>query len=164
VRRPHGVRGEVRLDLLTDYPERVVTLANVYLASDVDGSDAAAYAVEGARRHQGELLLLLAGITDRDQAGLLRDKWVLVAMQDAVPLEDGEFYLFQLVGLEVVTDDGETLGLLQDVIETGANDVYVVSGGERGEVLIPAIPSVVQTVDLEARRVTVVLPAGLLPD
>jgi 16S rRNA processing protein RimM len=161
VLRPHGVRGDLFLQVLTDYPERVGTLGVVYLAGDVSGSDAVGYTVEGVRRHRGGLILRLEGARDRTQAEALRQAWVLVALEDAIPLEDGEFYLFQLIGLEVVTTSGEVLGVLREVIETGANDVYVVRGGGRGEVLIPAVPHVVRGVDLDAGRVMVELPEGM---
>lgn len=162
VRRPHGVRGELLLKLMTDYPERIGGLDRVYLAQDVEGNSADAYPVQRARRHRGDLILDLETVNDRDHADILRDKWVLIAMEDAIPLEDGEFYLFQLVGLTVETTDGEVLGTIKDVLETGANDVYVVEGGSYGEVLVPAAPHVVRSIDLDAQRVTVELPEGLL--
>ena len=160
--RPHGVRGELLVQALTDYPERVEILLVVYLAGDASGSDAVGYTVEGVRRHRRRLILRLEGVRDRTQAETLRQAWVLVALVEIVPLEEGEFYLFQLIGLEVVTTSGEVLGVLREVIETGANDVYVVRGDTRGEVLIPAVPHVVRRVDLDAGRVTVELPEGLL--
>src|SRR5690606_29284740 len=119
--------------------------------------------VSSARRHRNGLILRCEAVRDRDEADALRDRWVLVPLEDAVPLEEGEYYLFQLIGLEVVTVDGERLGALEEVIETGANDVYVVRGGPRGEVLIPAAPHMVIDIDFEARRVTVDPPDGLLP-
>jgi 16S rRNA processing protein RimM len=162
VLRPHGVRGELFLQLTTDYPDRVAALGVVYLAADIDGADAVACPVDGARRHRGGLILRLKTVTDRDEADAYRNRWVLVPIEDAVPLEDGEFYLFQIVGLTVVTAEGETLGTVRDVIETGANDVYVVQGGPRGELLIPAAPHVVLDIDLAAKCITVDLPDGLL--
>ncbi len=160
--RPHGVQGELLLQTLTDYPERIGALDVVYLTDDIDGADAVAHPVVSARRHRGSVILRLGTVHSCDQAEAWRDAWVLVALEDAVPLENGEYYLFQLIGLEVVTVTGETLGVLEEVIETGANDVYIVRGGPRGEVLVPAAPHVVREVNFEARRVTVDLPDGLL--
>ena len=160
--RPHGVRGELFLQVLTDYPDRVGSLSAVFLADDIEGTNAASYTVTAARRHRKGLILRLEDVDDRDRADLLRDAWVLVALEDAVPLEEGEHYLFQLIGMRVVTTAGEALGVLEDVIETGANDVYVVRGGPRGEVLIPAVEHVVIEVDLKAQRMTVEPPRGLL--
>lgn len=163
VLRPHGVQGELFLKVLTDYPERIGVLSEVYFATDADGTDATVIPVSSARRHRNGLILRCEAVRDRDEADALRDRWVLVPLEDAVPLEEGEYYLFQLIGLEVVTVDGERLGALEEVIETGANDVYVVRGGPRGEVLIPAAPHMVIDIDFEARRVTVDPPDGLLP-
>ena len=81
--------------------------------------------------------------------------------EDAIPLEEGEYYVADLIGLTVVTEDGEKLGILEDVLQTGANDVYVVSDGKR-EILIPVIPQCILNVDLEEGMVKVHLLKGLL--
>ena len=88
---------------------------------------------------------------------------VQIPIENAVPLEEGEYYLYQLIGVQVETEDGEGLGQVVDVIETGANDVYVVRG-PRGEVLLPAIGDVVLDLDLESKRMVVHLLAGLVPE
>ena len=88
---------------------------------------------------------------------------VQVPREEAIPLEEGEYYYFQLVGLTVETESGERLGRLAEVLETGANDVYVVRG-PRGEVLLPAVEDVIRQVDLESRRVVVRLLPGMLPE
>jgi 16S rRNA processing protein RimM len=88
---------------------------------------------------------------------------VQIPLDRAVPLENGEYYLYQVIGLGVETDKGEALGRVIDVIETGANDVFVVQGAS-GELLIPAIGDVVQHLDLEARRLVVRLIPGLRAD
>jgi 16S rRNA processing protein RimM len=108
------------------------------------------------------LILQVDGVDDRDAADLLREQYVMVALEDAVPLDDDEFYLFQAIGLAVYTDDGESLGAVVDVLETGANDVYVVQG-PRGEVLLPAIDECIVDVDIDAGKMTVHLMDGLLP-
>ncbi|MCL4251559.1 MAG: 16S rRNA processing protein RimM [Anaerolineae bacterium] len=162
--RPHGVRGEVRMHVLTAYPERLADLEYVYLSEDEAGTSVTAYMLEHVRLHQGYALLTLGGIDGRDQAEPLRQLYVLVDMDHAVPLEEGEFYLYELIGVEVSTVEGERLGTLVDVIETGANDVYVIKSDTYGEVLIPAIDRVIVETDIDARKMTVQLPEGLLPD
>jgi 16S rRNA processing protein RimM len=87
----------------------------------------------------------------------------MIPLEDAVPLEDDEFYLYQAIGLDVYTDEGDHLGHVVDILETGANDVYVVQG-QRGEVLLPAIDDCVLDVDIAAGKMTVHLLDGLLPD
>jgi len=159
VLRPHGVRGELRVEILTDYPERLSSVHHVlYL-----GTEARPYTVERVRFHQGAALIKLAGCDDRNAADELRGQLLQIPMEEAAPLEEGEHYHFQIVGLEVVTDRGEPLGKVQEVLDTGANDVYVIQG-PRGEVLIPAIEGVVLQLDVQGRRMVVAIPPGLLDE
>jgi len=163
VLRPHGLRGELRLRILTEHPERIIQLERVYLGRDPNASNAKTYRVEHMRMNGDYGLLKLAGIDDRDRADTLRDLMVMVALEDAVPLEEGEFYLFQLIGVMVNTEDGETLGTITDVLETGANDVYVLDSPTYGEVLIPVTDETILDTDIDAGLITVRLPDGLLP-
>src|SRR5215813_13441040 len=97
--RPHGIAGEVRMRVLTAYRERLPELKTVYLGDDPDSTDAIEYTVEGVRMHQGYALLKFEGIDDRNQADTLRELLVMVELENAIPLEEGEFYLYQLIGL-----------------------------------------------------------------
>lgn len=161
--RPHGVRGEVRMRILTDYPERIAQLDQVYIADHVEAERPVAYRVQHMRMHQTYGLLKLKGIDNRDQAEFLRELHVMVAIEDAVPLEKGEFYLYQVIGLEAQTDSGEHLGPITDILETGANDVYIVSSPQHGEVLIPVTDETILSLDFDRGIATVKLPEGLLP-
>jgi 16S rRNA processing protein RimM len=161
--RPHGVRGEVRMRVTTDYPERIAERKQLLLSEDEAGTHVETYHPEALRMHQEYALLKLKGIDDRDAAERLRQLYVLVELEDAVPLEEGEFYLYQVIGIRVVTEEGETLGTVRDVMETGANDVYIIDSERYGEVLLPAIPSVVLKTDIPAGVMTVRLMDGLLP-
>ena len=163
VLRPHGLRGELRTRLLTDFPERIEKLGQVHLATDVSARDARVYSVQHMRMHQRYGLLKLDGVDDREAADLLRELKVLVAIEDAVPLEEEEFYLFQLIGLRVITEDGCELGMVCDIIETGANDVYIVDSPEHGEVLIPATAETILETNIASGFLRVQLPHGLLP-
>lgn len=160
--RPHGLRGELRVRVLTDYPERIENLPQIYLATDLGAQDARLWRVEHMRMHQQYGLLKLHGVNDRNAAELLRDLKVLVAIEDAVPLEEGEFYLYQLVGLRVITAEGCELGTIQDIIETGANDVYIVKGPDPGEILIPATAETIFETRIADGYLRVQLPDGLL--
>ncbi len=162
VLRPHALRGELRIRILTDYPERIIAGKTIYLAEKIDGK-ATAYQVEYLRANKEYGLLKLRGIENRDQADLLRELLVLTDIDDAVPLEDGEFYLYEMIGLDVQTEDGEMLGKLVEVLETGANDVYIIDSPRYGEVLIPAIDQTILKTDIDAGVMTVRLPEGLLP-
>ena len=161
--RPHGIIGEVRMKIITHYPERLRRLKTVYLTTSPESPDVTEYALESVRMHQAYALLKFKGIDDRDKADLLRQLVVMVAIGDAVPLDKGELYLYQLVGLIVQTDEGETLGLLTEVLETGANDVYIVDSPKYGEVLIPATPETILSTDIATKTMIVHLLNGLLP-
>jgi 16S rRNA processing protein RimM len=148
----------VRVKILTGYPERLSHHRVLYL-----GAPPRPYTVEGIRFHQGVALVKLAGCADREAADQLRGQLVQVPIEDAIPLEEGEYYTYQILGAEVVTDAGEVLGRVVEVLETQANDVYVVRG-PRGDVLIPAVETVVRELDLEAARIVVTLLPGLLDE
>ena len=156
--KPHGVRGEIRVEPHTDAPERFTWLETVYVG-EVDPQP---LAVESARFHGGLVLLKLSGIDDREAAGKLRGQWLQVPLTEAIPLEEGEYFLYQLEGLAVFTDAGDRLGELVQVIETGANHVFVVRS-ESGDILLPDTAEVVQAIDFENGRMTVHLLPGLLP-
>ncbi len=106
-------------------------------------------------------LVKLASVPDRNAAELFRDQYLLIPEAEAMPLSKDENYIHDLIGLTVVTEAGEPVGMLKDVLFTAANDVYVIAGPE-GEILIPALRTVVLDVDLETRRMVVQLPEGLL--
>lgn len=157
ISKPHGVKGEVRVIPHTDLPERFTWLKEVYLGE----KNPRLMSVEYARLHQNLILLKLVGYDDRDTADTLRGSWLQVPESEAIPLAEGEYFLFQLIGLEVVTEAGESLGKLVEVMETGANNVFRVSGN-RGEVLLPDIDEVILNIDFGDGRMTVHLLPGLL--
>lgn len=163
VLRPHGIRGELRVRIVTAYPERLGQRTHFYLAHPASPEKTERYLVEKWRLHKETLLLKLAGYDDRDRAEELRDMLVQIPIEEAVPLEQGEYYYFQLIGLRVETEDGEPLGQVTEVIDTGANDVYVVRG-PRGELLLPAIESVILDLDLASNLMVVRPLPGTLPE
>ncbi len=159
--RPHGVRGELRMRVLTATPEHLPQLEYIYLADSTRQGRLEKRALEGLRFNKAYALLRLEGCVDRDEADKLRGHVVLIDREQAPPLAEGEYYLFQLIGLSVVAD-GIAVGRICEVLETGANDVYVVNGEEYGEILIPAHEETIDAVDFEAGVVTMTLPEGLL--
>lgn len=162
--RPHGVAGELRVRVLTAYPERLPDIRTVYIGRGPEALDVKSYAVEGVRFHQTYALVKLKGVAGREQADRFRQLMMMVAIDEAVPLEAGEVYLFQLIGMTVQLQDGQTLGTITDVLETGANDVYIVDSPQYGEVLIPVTDQTLLKTDAENRLVIVNLPEGLLPN
>jgi 16S rRNA processing protein RimM len=163
VLRPHGVRGDLRVEIITGSPERLGQHDHFYLAHPDSPEEVRRYPVEEVRLHKDSLLLKLEGCDDCNEAELLRDMLVQVPIEEAVPLEEGEYYHFQIVGVQVETESGEWLGQVMEVLETGANDVYVVRG-PRGEVLLPAIEDVVRKLDIEEKRMVVHLLPGMLEE
>lgn len=159
ITKPHGVRGEVRVMPHTDVPERFGWLEHVYVGE----TSPKKMAVEHARVHQGMILLKLTAVSDRLAAEALRGEWLMVPEDEAIPLEEGEYYLFELEGLEVYTTEGELLGTLTSVIETRANNVFVVQDEQGVELLLPDTDEVIQDIDFDNGRMTVTLLPGLRP-
>lgn len=158
ITRPHGVRGEIAVEVLTDFPERFDTIETVYLG---DSLEAEAWQVTAARWHKDRVLLSLQGCEDRTTAEQLRGLLVQIPIEEAMPLPEDEYYPHQLIGLDVVTVDGEELGRISDVLFTNANEIYVVIG-PHGQILLPAIADVVDRVDLGAGQIVVRLMEGLI--
>ena len=156
-RKPHGIRGEIRMSVLTDYPELISPGKMVYV-----GPQNQAYTIKDLRWHGGDLLLSLEELPDRTAVEVFRNVMVSMKSSDIPVLPEGEYYLHQLVGMEVVTDQGEALGKLAEVLITGANDVYLVRTPAGKELLLPAIDEVIREIDLELGLIRVHLIAGLL--
>ncbi len=157
VRRPHGLKGEMIMDVHTDFPERLKTGMTVFVGEQYQPK------VFASRRpHAKGLLVRFRGAKTPEDAGLYRNTWIYVPTADRPELPEGEYYHHQLLGLNVVTDEGRELGELADIIETGANDVYVVRDADGNEVLLPAIPAVILDVELADRQMRVHLLDGLV--
>jgi len=153
---PWGVQGEVKVRIETDFPARFALLRRVYL-----GPEHQLFDLEGFRPHKRHGLLRLKGCDDRIAAQKLRGMAVEIPLAEAMPLGSDEYYVYQIEGLSVWTEDGDPLGIIEEVLFTGSNEVYV-TRGPRGEVLIPALEDVVLEVDVEGGRMVVRLPPGLL--
>lgn len=153
----HGIRGELKCRVITDFPKQRFKRGNrVLIRGD-------AYTVQSARIQGNALLLKLAEVADRNAAETFRGADVEVRTEDAGALPKGQFYWHQVIGLQVIDiTTSEELGTVADIIETGANDVYLVRGA-RGEVLIPAIKDVVKDIDLANGRMLIEPLPGMLP-
>jgi 16S rRNA processing protein RimM len=157
IRRPHGLNGAVLMELYTDFPERLVPGKDVYW-----GEEHRKITICNQRPHKDGLLLSFEGLLTPEQVGQLRNQYLYVPTKDAPGLSEGEYFYHQLLGIEVVLDSGDDLGKLTEVIETGANDVYVVTTSSGVEVLLPAIKDVVKAIDLDEHRMVVHLLPGLI--
>ncbi len=149
-----GVRGEVRIRLETDVLANLAAGRRVYIGPNRDPIEIEAF-------HPGvKPRVRLQGVYTRDEARDLRGAEIVVPLTEAEPLPDGSYYGAELIGVRVVAVGGEPVGTIREVITTGSNDVYVVSGPD-GEVLVPAIRDVVQDFDPERRVLTIELIEGL---
>jgi 16S rRNA processing protein RimM len=156
--RPHGVRGAVRVVPVTDFPDRLLRLEEAVV---VHGAETMPVRVERARRDGTGVLMKFSGIDTPQAAAGLRGATVQVPASQAPPLPPGQYYVFQVIGLEVRAPDGARLGEVVDVLRTGSNDVYVVRSAAGPDVLIPAVDTFVQQIDIAAGRVVARLPEWL---
>ena len=156
LRRPHGVQGEIIMDLHTDFPERMKRGRKLFV-----GEDHQPMTLTSVRPHQSGLLVKFKGVETPEDAGAFRNHWVYVQSKDAPPLPEGRLYQHELFGFQVVDEAGSLLGELVEILETGANDVYVVRSDSGKEILLPAIPSVILDIDAGRRFMKVHLLEGL---
>ena len=159
LRRPHGLRGDLLLEVYTDFPERLRPGTKIYV-----GDDHQPLKITRRRPHNDGLLLGFEGISTPTEAGKYRATLAYVPAEDRPALPDGEYYHHQIIGLTVLADTGQELGVLTEIIETGANDVYVVKPAEGREILLPALKDVILDVDLAAKTMRVHLLPGLLDE
>ena len=155
LRRPHGLKGEIIMDLHTDFPERMKNGRELFV-----GDKHKPMILANVRPHQKGLLVKFKNVDTPEDAGLFRNQWVYVQTKD-VPLPDGEYYKHELIGLKVVDENGTPLGELAEILETGANDVYVVRDDSGRELLLPNIPSVILDLDVGRGLIRVHLLEGL---
>jgi len=152
---PWGRRGDLKVEPLTDFPERFAIGCSLYV-------DGVAHTIEGSRWQKGKVYIKLSGIDSAAAAAALGQRLLEVPEEELRPLSEGEYYQFQILGLEVRTTEGQPLGKVVQILATGSNDVFVVHG-EGGELLIPALNDVIKAIDLEEGWIEVELVEGLLP-
>jgi 16S rRNA processing protein RimM len=156
LRRPHGVQGEIVMDLHTDFPERMKNGRKLFV-----GEEHQPMTLTSVRPHQLGLLVKFENIETPEDAGKFRNQWVYIKAKDAPPLPEGKIYQYELIGFKVVDENDNPLGELVEILETGANDVYVVKDDSGKEILLPNIPSVILDLDAGARLMRVHLLEGL---
>ncbi|MGQ9497293.1 MAG: ribosome maturation factor RimM [Desulfotomaculales bacterium] len=153
----HGVTGAVRVLPHTDFPERFASMREARVCVK---DTQRVFTIEKTFPHKRFIIMKFREVNDMNAALALKGGLIQVARDEVVALPPGHYYIFDIVGLDVFTVEGERLGVVSRVLRTGANDVYVVQGdGE--EMYVPALKSVVRAIDLEAHRMVVALPEGL---
>jgi 16S rRNA processing protein RimM len=157
VRRPHGLHGEMVVELHTDFPERLSPKRVVFI-----GNKHVKMIISSQRPHFEGMLLGFNEITSPEAAGRFRNQTISISSSDLYNLPPGKYYFHQLQGLEAMDEDGNLLGTVIEILETGANDVYVVKDITGRELLLPATPEVVKSVNLENKTMVVHVIPGLL--
>lgn len=151
---PWGVKGKLKVKLETDFPHRFAPGAEVYI-------DQQPMTIEDAEWHGRKLVIKLNAINSVKEAQKLLGKTIEIPQSLAQPLPEGQYYHFQLIGLEVRTTQGELLGKISEILTTPSNDVYLIRN-VKGEILVPAIGDVVKSVDLEKGQLVIEPIEGLL--
>lgn len=154
-----GIKGMVKVKPFTDDINRFDKLEKVYI-KNIEGKKE--YQIQEVKYHKNMVLMKLEGIDTPEQADSLRQSYLLVNREDEEPLEEGVYYIVDLIGLEVYTDEDILLGKVDDIFNTGSNDIYVVKDGKGKQILLPGIPEVLKNVDLEKGKITVHLIPGLM--
>lgn len=149
---PHGVRGDIRIMPLTEKPEQFLDLKYLLLA------DGRKLTVKHARFHKRMVLVTTAEITSMNEAELLRDKEIMIRAEDLPQLEEGQFYVADLIGLPVYDEADGQIGTFKDSLSTGSNDVYVIAVPNAKDILVPALKTYVKEINLAEKRIVVALP------
>lgn len=155
----HGVRGEVKVFPTTDDVTRFRQLKKVYLDT---GREMLPLEIQNVKFFKQFAILKFKGIDNINDIEKYRGKSLMIDREDAVDLNEDEYFIADMIGMKVCTEDGSEFGTLKDVMETGANDVYIIDSPEHGEVLIPAIKECILDVDMEEGRMTIHLMEGLV--
>lgn len=155
----HGIKGAVKIIPLTDEPKRFELLEYVYIDHK---RKLQKYTIEDIKYFKNLVIIKFKELEDMTSAEALKESIIKIPREWALPLEDDEYYISDLIGIEVSTDNGEDLGSIKDVIRTGSNDVYVIEAEDKKEILIPALKQCIKKVDMENRTMIVSLLEGLI--
>ncbi len=156
--KPQGIKGEVKVKPVSPDPERFNDLEKVYIRL----KNLQTYSIENIRISNSFVFLKLAQIDSRNDAELLRGKEILISEDQLIDLDDGEYFVHDLIGCQIISEDGLIIGEISDIIQNSSNDIYLVKNQKGHEYLIPAIADVIQKVDIQAKQITIHVLDGLL--
>ena len=154
-----GIKGEVKVVPFTDDISRFDELKKVYIKNKNQEKQ---YKIENVKYHKNMVLIKFSGIDKIEDAEMLKNKYLEIDRENAIPLEEGTYFIADLIGLEVYTEDGNLLGKVEDIYNTGSKDIYVVKDELGKQVLLPGIDEVIKNVDLENSKIIVHLIPGLI--
>ena len=154
-----GIKGMVKVKPFTDDIRRFDELKTVYVEKNNNQTE---YKIEEVKYHKDMVLIKFKGIDEVEQAETLRNSYLTVSRDSVEKLEEGRYYIVDLLGLEVYTDEQVLLGTLEDIFNTGSNDIYVVKDKQGKQILLPAIQDVIKQIDIENKKIIVHLLPGLI--
>jgi len=154
-----GIKGFVKVNPWVNDVTRFDDLKKVYIRIRKELNEVE---IEEVKYHKNQVLLKLKGIETVEQAELLRNGILEISREDAIPLEEDEYFIADLLESEVYSDEGKKLGILEDIYNTGSNDIYVVKNELGKSILLPGIPEVIKEVDVENKKIIVHLLKGLV--
>ena len=154
-----GIKGMVKVKPFTDDIRRFDELKTVYVEKNGTKTE---YEIEEVKYHKDMVLIKFKGIDKVEQAEMLRNSYLTVSRDSVEELEEGRYYIVDLLGLEVYTDEQVLLGTLEDIFNTGSNDIYVVKDKQGKQILLPAIQDVIKQIDIENKKIIVHLLPGLI--
>lgn len=154
-----GIKGMVKVKPFTDNIERFSNLEKIYIKNKSGQTE---YKIQEVKYYKNMVLIKFEGIENPEQADLLRNSYLIVDRETEEPLEAGRYYIVDMIGLDVFTDDNEYLGKLEDIYNTGSNDIYVVKNELGKQILLPAIEDVIKNIDMDNKKVIVHLIPGLV--
>jgi 16S rRNA processing protein RimM len=157
----HGIKGEVRIISRTDFPEERYKVGNT-LHIFIADKEPIEVTVQSHRTHKNFDLVTFEGYDNVNDVEKFKDSLVKVNESQLGELEEGEYYFHEIIGCTVVTEEGEELGAIKEILTPGANDVWVVKGAKGKEILIPFIDDIVKEIDIEVKRITIHLMEGLI--
>ena len=154
-----GIKGMVKVKPFTDDIRRFDELKTVYVEKNSTKTE---YEIEEVKYHKDMVLIKFKGIDKVEQAEMFRNSYLTVSRDSIEKLEEGRYYIVDLLGLEVYTDEQILLGTLEDIFNTGSNDIYVVKDKQGKQILLPAIQDVIKQIDIENKKIIVHLLPGLI--
>lgn len=154
-----GIKGMVKVKPFTENVRRFDKLEKIYIENKKSRKE---YEIEEVKYHKDMVLIKFKGINTLEEANLLRESYLIVDREKEEPLEEGTYYIVDMIGLEVYTEEGELLGKLEDIFNTGSNDIYVVKNELGKQILLPAIGEVIKQIDMENKKMIVHLISGLV--
>ncbi len=157
--KPQGIKGEVKIEIITSFPEHFLDFDELFI--DIN-SKLQAYSIESVRLSDRFVYIKFDGVNDRDEAEFLRNKDLLIPVDKLMQLEKDEFYIHDLIGMNVFNEKGTLLGEIVDVVSHKSNDIYVMKNLKNEEILIPAVKDIIQDIDKSARKIVIHAIDGLL--